>query len=188
MEKTLTNKKGHPRDRIKALRELFLTMLWMGHRQMAQRLQTYNLTHPQFITLASLVAHGQPVSMRELTEVTFHDAPTMTRIVDRLVKMGLVSRSRRKEDRRVVWVDATSTGQTLIEAIKRDFDREDALGFSLMSAEDLTKMEELLDHILAAYLKYKGEKSGADIEYVKQKLRGFANDPIGFLKSHKIKG
>jgi len=171
-------------------------MLWMGHRQMAQRLQAYNLTHPQFITLASLVAHGQPVSMGELTEVTFHDAPTMTRIVDRLVKMDLVLRGRSEADRRVVWVEATSAGQDLIKAIKHDFDQEDSFRFSLLGEEDLTTMEELLDHVLVAYLKHKGElrpqqglqKGVADIEQVKQHLRGFAHDPIGFIKRHKIKG
>jgi len=152
---------------------------------MIQRLQKYDLTHPQFITLASLVAHGQAVSMRELSEVTFQDAPSMTRIVDRLVKVGWVRRTRTQQDRRVVLVEATITGKGLIETIQCDQDQEDALGFSVMSDAELTKVEELLDHILIAHMKQMNKDSPVDMESVKQKLRGFARDPIGFIRIYK---
>lgn len=181
----ITDKQQTPTDRIRAFRELFLTMIWMGHRQMVQHLQNYDLTHPQFITLASMVAHGNPVSMRELCEVTFQDAPSMTRIVDRLVKMEWAQRTRHKQDRRVVLVEATTSGQALIEKIRQDREEQDALNFGAMSDEDLTKMETLLDHVLFIHLGHMGENGSDDIEAVKQELRGFAKDPISFVQTHR---
>ncbi|MEM7030618.1 MAG: MarR family transcriptional regulator [Chloroflexota bacterium] len=170
--------------RIHALRDLFFTMLWMGHRQMVQRLQSYDLTHPQFITLASLVAHGQPVSMRELSDVTFQDAPSMTRIVDRLVKMAWVRRTRDAQDRRVVLVEATESGSTLIKKIECEHHEDDSHGFNVMSDQDLDKMEDFMDHILGVYLR-KTDRTSGDLESAKQYLKKFAEDPIGYLKMNK---
>ena len=157
----------------------------MGHRRMVQRMQTYDLTHPQFVTLASLVAHKVPVSMGELTEVTLQDAPTMTRIVDRLVNMALVYRTRNEQDRRLVLVGPTQAGQTLIETIQHDLDQEDAFGFCAMDDEALTKLEDFLDHILAAYLKKTYQNDAIDLESVKQELRNFVLDPITFIRTRK---
>ena len=172
------------KTRVRALRELFLTLMWMGHRQMVRRMQAYDLSHPQFITLASLAAHSKPASMRDLTEVTFQDAPTMTRIVDRLVTRGWARRTRDSHDRRVVLVEATEAGHSLIEHIKNDLDREDELGFSVMSDEELTSLEDILDVILSIVLRRQG-KERLDLEYLKAEFRGFANDPIGFIKTQK---
>lgn len=176
------------RERVRALQDLFLTMLWMGHRHMVQRLQSHDLTHPQFITLASLVAHGQPTSMRELSDVTFQDAPSMTRIVDRLVKMGWVRRTRDEQDRRVVLVAATEPGAILIKQIECEQDEEDSHGFSALNDEDLSKMEALMDHIVGVYLKKMGRTTDPDLESAKQHLQRFARDPIGFVKMSKSLG
>lgn len=175
----------HHRERVRALRDMFLTMLWMGHRHMVQHLHVYDLTHPQFITLASLVAHGQPVSMRELCDVTFQDAPSMTRIVDRLVKMGWVRRTRDEQDRRVVLVAATEAGATLVEQIECDREEEDSHGFAALSTEDINKMETLMDYILGMYLRKMGASTNNELESAKQHLRRFADDPIGFIKMSK---
>ena len=170
--------------RVHDLRDLFFTMIWMGHRQMVQHLQSYDLTHPQFITLASLIAHDQPASMRELSDVTFQDAPSMTRIVDRLVKMGWVRRTRDENDRRVVLVEGTETGRALINQIECEHHEDDSHGFNGMSDQDVNKMEDLMDHILGVYLK-KTNRTAGDLESTKQSLQQFANDPIGYLKMHK---
>ena len=101
---------GSREKRIKALKEAFHTLLWIATRQFSQQLQSFGLTYPQFVTLASLAAHKQACTMRDLTNVTFQDPPTMTGIVDRLVRMNLVQRTRSELDRRVVLVRATETG------------------------------------------------------------------------------
>ena len=152
---------------------------------MVQRLQAYDLSHPQFISLATLVAHGKPVSMSELSDVTLQDAPSMTRIVDRLVKMSLVQRTRDERDRRVVLVEATGAGRTLIETIKCDQDQEDVLGFSRLEEAELAKVEQLMDHLVITHLKQLRNKSDTDIEQMKEEMRRFAKDPIEFLRYQK---
>lgn len=171
--------------RIRELRDLFLTLMWMGHRQMVRRLQAHDLSHPQFISLACLVAHKQPASMTELTEVTFQDAPATTRIVDRLVRMGWARRTRTENDRRVVLVEATQKGRRLIETIRDDLDQVNDLGFSSLSDVELTRIEALFDSVLAICLQQYGQDR-LDLAQIKQEFRGFANDPIRFLKTHKL--
>lgn len=181
METIVPDAKDARRARIRALRELFFTLMWMGHRQMVRRLQDYNLTHPQFITLAALVAHSKPVSMRDLTAVTLQDAPSMTRVVDRLAKMDWVRRTRTRQDRRVVLVEATAGGQALVEQIRNDLDGADTLGFSAMTDDELSKLEELVDYVLAIYLR-RADQESLGLEDLKRQFQGFANDPIGFIK------
>ena len=61
--------------------------------------------------------------MGELAEDLGVKLPTATRIVDRLVERGFVTRSAGSEDRRVVWVEPTAEGSALAEAARR-FRRE----------------------------------------------------------------
>jgi DNA-binding MarR family transcriptional regulator len=166
-----------------ALRQLFLTTLWIHHRHMVQLLQHYGLTHPQFLTLISLAVHGRPASMRELCEVSFQDGPTMTGIVDRLVKMKFVKRTRDEHDRRVVLVETTADGMQLADRIKLEIDREESLQFEAMGEDDLTKLEELFDHVMAGALNKMRKLGGADVEALKNRLREFTVDPIEFVKT-----
>jgi DNA-binding MarR family transcriptional regulator len=124
--------------------------------------------------------------MRELGEVGLQDAPTMTGIVDRLVKMKLVRRRRAATDRRVVLVEATAEGRELAEAIKQALHREESLKFEAMSDADLDKMEALFDHLLAGALNKMNKMGVVDIDDFKNRLRAFTADPIEFVKSLEV--
>ena len=169
-------------ERVQALREQFLAVIWISFRRMVQQLQCYSLTHPQFVTLFSLVAHGKPATMRQLTEVALQDAPTMTGIVNRLVKMKLVQRTRREDDRRIVWVEATPKAITLVNDIQQDLQNNDLQGFGSLSNEQILKMEEILDHLLTVYLQNLHPHQ-ADINIAKKNLYNFANNPINFIQN-----
>lgn len=168
--------------RVVALREQFLTLSWLAFRQMVQRVQVHGITHPQFITLASLTAYGQPATMRQLSEVTMQDGPTMTGIVDRLVKMKLARRTRREEDRRIVWVEATPAAITLIEEIRLDLDQNDSQGFHRLTDEQLTRMEEILEYSLRLYLQNIHQLGPAELAAQREKLRIFAGNPLAFIE------
>ncbi len=170
-------------ERIKLLHERIFTLFWFAFRRLAQRLQKYGITHPQFITLISLVTHGQPATMRQLTQVTLQDPPTMTGIVNRLVKMGLLRRTRSEEDRRVVWVEATPKGIELINAVQQNLNREDPYGFHDVSDTELAKVEDFLDYILVRYMKEIHQQEIPDLATARKNLHAFAGDPLGFVKS-----
>jgi DNA-binding MarR family transcriptional regulator len=175
------------RERSKALHEQFLTLVWIAFRRMVQRLQGYGLTHPQFITLAALVRHSKPASMGQLTAVTLQDAPTMTGIVNRLVKMGLVRRARSEDDRRIVWVESTPEGMALVEVIEQDMEQDDLNGFCSMTDEEITKIEEALDRVLTLQFEAIHPSDIPDIETARHWFIDFAHDPIGFVKERDVR-
>ena len=72
------------------------------------------LSMPQFITLRAL-RHG-PLSAGQLAQRFGVSRPTITRMVDGLVKKGLVERHVGPEDRRVALTSLTVQGREMLEA------------------------------------------------------------------------
>jgi DNA-binding MarR family transcriptional regulator len=169
-------------DQIKDIRDTFHAVMWVAHRQFSQRLQQYGLTFPQFIVLVSLTAHKQACTMRDLTNVVFQDPATMTGIIDRLVKMSLVKRSRSEEDRRVVLVHATPAGATLVDEIKHDSVQQELACYSDFTPDQLHTYAQLLRLQLRAHIgRYKALRN-EDLDAEIERLRRFMRDPIQFTK------
>jgi DNA-binding MarR family transcriptional regulator len=173
-------------EQIRAIHDAFIALMWISRRQFGQRLQTFGLTHPQFITLAALVAHKQACTMTDLINVTFQDAPTMTGVIDRLVKMKLVGRTRSEVDRRVVLVQATSVGVDLVNQIENEILCDDFSSYANLTDEDLLAMEQLIRHILRAHLGRYTSLQESDLDAEIEKVRRFKRDPIQYaqLETH----
>ncbi len=167
--------------RIKRLHDTFISLMWVSRRQFSQRLQSFGLTYPQFIGLAALAAHKQPCTMRDLTDVTFQDPPTMTGIVDRLVKMKLVRRTRSQTDRRVVLVQATENGVEMVRQIENET-LNDFTTYSALTDEELTALEDLSRYILRMHVGKFRSLADADLDAELEKLRLFKSDPIRYAK------
>jgi len=175
----------HREERIRRVRDTFIMLVWAAMRQFSQELQCFGLTLPQFVALAALVAHREPCTMRHLTEVTLQDPPTMTGIVDRLVKMSLVKRTRVETDRRLVLVQATPAGTDLLTRI-----RNEALEATMTDYVTLTNVEEAkadrwleyfeqaLEFVLRAQLKRR-DLADADLDAQIEKIRLFLTEPVG---------
>jgi len=73
----------------------------------------YGLTGPQLMVLKELSVHGG-VYVAELTRAIHLSQPTVTGILDRLEKRGLVRRQRSDQDRRRVQVWLTGDGERLL--------------------------------------------------------------------------
>lgn len=73
---------------------------------MTQQFKNMNLTGPQGMLLGILSHHGK-MKISDLGEKIGLSNSTVSGIVDRLEKRGLIERIRSKEDRRVVYVDVT---------------------------------------------------------------------------------
>jgi len=74
------------------------------------------LTFSQWTTLVAL-HDGRVSTAGDLAHNICHDAGSLTRLVDQMVKRGLVSRSRSETDRRVVTLSLTPPGRKLVEAL-----------------------------------------------------------------------
>ena len=100
------------------------------------------LTESQFGVLEAL-HHLGPLCQRELAAKVLKSAGNMTTVVDNLEKCGLVARRREGDDRRVVMVHLTKSGEELIRKVFPMV--VDALvnSFSILSAKDQNQLAAL---------------------------------------------
>jgi DNA-binding MarR family transcriptional regulator len=75
-------------------------------------LAPWGLTYPQYLVLAALWLDGDQ-TISSLGEVMRLDSGTLSPLVRRLEQAGLVTKSRSREDERVVTVTLTDKGQDL---------------------------------------------------------------------------
>jgi DNA-binding MarR family transcriptional regulator len=176
-----------PREqRIKRIRDTFIMLVWVFARLFSQELQRFGLTLPQFVALAALAGYKEACTMSDLTRVTLQDAPTMTGITDRLVKMKLVERTRSEADRRVVLVQATPPGIELLNRIRNEVlerARNDYL--ALADNDELADLDRLLEffeqsleYILRIHLKRHHSLDAPELDVEIEKIRSFLNPPI----------
>ncbi|WP_243454392.1 MarR family winged helix-turn-helix transcriptional regulator [Desulfosporosinus fructosivorans] len=83
---------------------------------LARALKPYNVTHEQWPLLKWLwVQDG--ISQKQLSEITFKDQPTITRILDKLERRGLIRRQADPVDRRISLIYLTREGQEIRAAL-----------------------------------------------------------------------
>ena len=92
------------------------------------------LSIPQFRVLVQLSI--KPSCNRELAEGIGVSVPAMSRMVEQLVKRGLVARDPNREDRRQVWLRLTPTGQKKFERIRESAQANIAERIARLSAQD----------------------------------------------------
>jgi DNA-binding MarR family transcriptional regulator len=75
----------------------------------------YGLTTEQFSVLAAVKSRGGSVRIIDLVEALERRPNSVSMLVDRMVKAGLVRRIRDRSDRRVVHMSLTSKGENTLE-------------------------------------------------------------------------
>lgn len=124
-------------------------LIWRGHRRFSIRLLKHNLTSPQFAVLTYLNAHPSGCKMHELAEAILCSPPTMTGIVDRLEKAGLVTRQYDlAEDRRQAPVTLTAEGQSLQQEILLSLRKPARELFANFDNHELSTFADLLKKLL----------------------------------------
>lgn len=165
--------------------------MWLATRQFSQWLQrTFGLSFPQFMALAALAAHRQACPMHELTDATFEDPATMSGIIDRLVKMKLVQRTRSETDRRVIFVQATPLGLTLAHQIREVITQDYGMSYAALSDEELARLEQFLKSLLRIHQERYISLQEVEMNVEIEKLQRFMSAPISSVKleSKKIFG
>ncbi|HID86774.1 MAG TPA: MarR family transcriptional regulator [Anaerolineae bacterium] len=102
-----------------AMESIIMRLVWLERKRFAQELATCGLTVPQFLTLTHIERLGSPCPMGELAAQMHQSSATMTGIIERLVKMGLVARQSSPHDRRLVLVGLTEAGRATLEQAHR---------------------------------------------------------------------
>lgn len=111
-------------------------------------LDKYNLTYTQYIVMLVLWEEDR-ISIKEMGEKLFLDSGTISPVVKKLVKQGLVEKYRFKEDERIVMIKLTDKGREMKEEIVeipeklyRDFEGD---------KEALFQLKKNLDKILKEF-------------------------------------
>jgi DNA-binding MarR family transcriptional regulator len=142
--------------------ETFLALL-RAHEglstEAAKFFQQYGITMQQYNVLRVLYVRSGENGLRcsDISERLINREPDMTRLLDRLERAELISRSRCTEDRRVVWIRLTERGYDLVESL-----HEPLLGFyrrrfTHLTPEELSTLRRLLDKARAATPERGGE-------------------------------
>jgi len=119
-----------------------------------QILKEYGLTLEQLSVLSVISYFGGTARITDIADWLERSANSVSMIVDRMVKAGLVSRKRDRVDRRVVYVSATSKGKAAfgpgyaayIELVRRVFQP--------LSQADMNTLADLLRTVKCEVLKY----------------------------------
>lgn len=80
-------------------------------------LEPFGLTGAQFAVLRN-VADGVADTAADLCRTMHYDTGSMTRMLDRLEEKGVLRRERCREDRRVVYLRITDTGNDLLPQLR----------------------------------------------------------------------
>ena len=111
-------------------------------RALDTRLTQHNLTATQYIVL-SVLCGEDGISLSQLGQRLYFDNPTITGIVDRMERDGLVERRRIADDRRVINVFLTQKGRGLIrehDDLAEEIDAQAMNGLSLKEREAFLKV------------------------------------------------
>ena len=132
----------------KATINLIYTFNWMNERIKAM-LDKYDITPQQFNILRILRGAGQPISTLQIRQRMLDKMSDTSRIVDRLLKKGLVQKVVCEGDRRLVDVTISATGLHLLERIDAHQDDMDSV-FKNLDEEQAITLNNLLDKIRSA--------------------------------------
>jgi DNA-binding MarR family transcriptional regulator len=123
----------------------FLSILVVAgdvERRMDAHFARYGLSHGRFAILMLLKRRGEPVSPAELAKAADVTRATVTGLLDFLEADGLVARTPRKDDRRMVDVRITKKGKELLDRTLPDhYARIGNLMADLTRAEKRTIIE-----------------------------------------------
>jgi DNA-binding MarR family transcriptional regulator len=101
--------------------EVFLTLLWTADRmqwRLSETLKEHGLSPTQYNALRILRGAGkQGLACSEIAERMITRDPDITRLLDRMGKMGLAQRKRGSQDRRVVVAQITNKGLDLLKQL-----------------------------------------------------------------------
>ena len=109
-----------------------------------QFMADYDLTMPQFNILRILRGANATLSVNTVKERMVEKSPNTTRLMDKLIDKGLITRERCNEDRRVVYVKISKSGLNLLSKIDEALEKTDIFPCHLTD-DEANQLSDLLD-------------------------------------------
>jgi DNA-binding MarR family transcriptional regulator len=127
-----------------------------------QILREHGLTMEQYLVLVTIRYNDPPMRITDVARWLERSTNSVTMIVDRMVKAGLLRRVRDRRDRRTVNVFLTSKAENALKPANPAFWEFMQLGMSPLSYKDKNTFASLLKTINYKLLEYLNP--GADVE------------------------
>ena len=107
------------------------------------------LTNHQYNVLRILRgSHPARLACGDIAARMISRDPDVTRLVDRMTRSGLVSRSRSRQDRRIVEVGITDQGRQVLKDLDAHVDRMPRAMIGHLGARKLAQLRRLLDELI----------------------------------------
>ena len=106
--------------------------------------QNFTVTLPQFDVLSELERAGEPLTMSQLSTELMVSNGNVTGVIDRLEKIAFVKRVRAERDRRVQYIELTTTGRKEFGQMAIEHERWLADLMSDLSMTDMAQLQHLL--------------------------------------------
>jgi DNA-binding MarR family transcriptional regulator len=129
----------------KSIINLIYTFNWVNEK-LNRSFEPFDITQQQFNILRILRGAGQPLSTLQIRQRMLDKMSDTSRIVDRLVKKGLVKKTICREDRRLVDILLTDKGKKLLQTMDGMNEEMDAI-FKCLNEDEARQLNILLDKI-----------------------------------------
>ena len=107
--------------------------------------KTYGLSQPLYNVLRILRGQqGEGLACSHIGERMVTRVPDVTRLIDKLIKLGFASRERSTSDRRVVLISITRPGLALLAKMDKPVNEQDRAALAHLSARELKDLNRLL--------------------------------------------
>jgi DNA-binding MarR family transcriptional regulator len=132
--------------------ELYFVITGVANTALARRLQKYfreaglDLTVEQWSVLVHLWKEDG-VNQQELCNKTFRDKPSITRLLDNLEKLKMVSRVASKDDRRIKYIFLTEEAKAMRDKTMELANTTLMEGLTGVSAEDVEVVRKVLTRV-----------------------------------------
>ncbi len=109
-----------------------------------QLFKQHGITNTQYNVLRILRGAGDELPCLDIAERMVQRVPDITRLIDRLVQVKLVTRRRSRVDRRVVLVRITASGCALLDSLNQPVRELRTQQLGHMTHDELTTLNQLL--------------------------------------------
>ena len=132
-----------PNNKIKATLNILYTANWISSYQNAF-FKPYGISPQQFNILRILKGAQKPLKVQTIKERMVERSPNATRLMDKLLAKGFISREHCPDDRRVVYIEISKKGLALLKEISKQL-KDDLL--ENLTEKEAEQLSELLDKI-----------------------------------------
>lgn len=102
------------------------------------------LSHEKYNVLRILGGEKRPMQIYEVAERMIAPKTDISRLIERLVTSELISRERCDQDGRVVWVELTANGKSMLKKLAKPVDELHRSQFGALSQTELKELNRLL--------------------------------------------